>query len=160
MTRVRAWDPARDLAAVRALFGELHETERRIDPRMRPTGAIADAYLAQMQARCEDWDGAVLVAEEGDAVVGYVCVYRRYVSEELDDPPDETGYVSDLVVAEAARGRGIGRALLRAAEACVREAGVASVRLSVLAGNDGAIALYEAQGFTPVELELEKKLGD
>ena len=79
-------------------------------------------------------------------------------ADELDDPPGEMGYVSDLVVSSALRGQGVGRALLRRAEGCVREAGVTTLRLSVLAGNRGAIALYEDEGFAPVEVDMEKRL--
>ncbi len=155
---IRAADPARDAQVVRRLFVALHEHERAIDPRMRPSEEIADAYLARSAERSREYDGLTFVAELGGEVVGYVCVWRRYVSDELDDPPGEMGYVSDLVVAETARGLGVGRALLRAAEDAVRETGVATLRLSVLAGNDGAAAFYEAEGFAAVEHDLEKVL--
>ena len=85
---------------------------------------IADAYLAKVFERGRAFDGVVYVAERDGAVVGYVSVWRRYVSDELDDPPDEMGYVSDLVVSAEARGAGVGRALLRYAEESVRAAGV------------------------------------
>ena len=136
--RIRPYDPNRDASALRALFTELHETERRIDPRMRSTEAILEPYVAQLFERGAEWDGEILVAERREEVVGYACVYRRYVSDELDDPPDAMAYLSDLCVARSARGEGIGRALLRAVEALARDAGVATLRLSVLAGNDGA----------------------
>ena len=158
MTTIRDYDPARDSAAVRALFVELHETERAIDPRMRPSEEIADDYLAKVFERARVYDGVLFVAEREGTVVGYVSVWRRYVSDELDDPPREMGYVSDLVVSAALRGQGVGRALLRRAEGCVREAGVTTLRLSVLAGNRGAIALYEDEGFAPVEVDMEKRL--
>jgi len=160
MTMIRAYDAERDAIELRGLFIELHETERSIDPRMRPSESIADEYLATMFERCTRWDGVVLVVEatEGEGLAGYVCVWRRYVSDELDDPPGEMGYVSDLVVTESARGAGVGRALLRAAEASVRDAGVDTLRLSVLAGNRNAIALYEDEGFAAIEMDLEKRL--
>ncbi len=158
MNTIRAWDPGRDAAAIRALFIELHEVERQIDPRMRDGEAIADAYLEQIDERCRDWDGVLLVAERDGRIVGYACVYRRYVSDELDDPPGEMGYLSDLVVADAARGAGVGRALLEAAEAEVRAIGGDTVRLSVLAGNERAREIYERAGYAPVEIDLEKRL--
>lgn len=160
MTAIRVYDPGRDAAAVRALFVTLHETERAIDPRMRPSEAIADAYLAKVFERARAFDGVLFVAERAGRVVGYVSVWRRYVSDELDDPPGEMGYVSDLVVDPDVRGEGLGPALLRRAEESVREAGVTTLRLSVLAGNQRALALYENEGFAPVELDLEKRLDD
>ncbi len=59
---------------------------------------------------------------------------------------------------ETHRGRGIGRALLRAAEARAREAGARSLQLSVKAGNAGASSLYAAEGFRETEIYLEKAL--
>jgi len=160
MTTIRNYDAERDATELRGLFIELHETERALDSRMRASEEIADEYLAKTFERCVRWDGIVLVAEsaDGEGLAGYVCVWRRYVSDELDDPPGEMGYVSDLVVTESARGSGVGRALLRAAEASVRDAGVDMLRLSVLAGNLKAIALYEDEGFAAVEMDLEKRL--
>jgi ribosomal protein S18 acetylase RimI-like enzyme len=100
----------------------------------------------------------VLVAERGGAVVGFVAVWTRYRSEEPDDDPAPLAFVSDLVVSAEHRGCGIGRALLRAAEAHARAAGAPSLRLSVKAGNTAAISLYAREGFEELEIELEKRL--
>jgi ribosomal protein S18 acetylase RimI-like enzyme len=158
MTAIRRYDAAKDAGRLRPLFVALHETERAIEPRMRPSEEIADVYLAKMFGRCEEWDGVVLVADGDAGLLGYVCVWRRYVSDEPDDLPGEFAFVSDLVVAEASRGTGLGRALLRAAEASSREVGATTMRLSVLTGNGAAIALYEDEGFAAVEMDLEKRL--
>lgn len=54
-----------------------------------------------------------------------------------------------MMVSDTHRGRGIGRALLAAAIARLKETpGLAQVTLSVTAGNRAAIGLYESQGFT------------
>jgi len=52
-----------------------------------------------------------------------------------------------LAVAAAARGAGMGRALVTAFTASLREAGVRSYELSVDDGNAGAAAFYEKLGF-------------
>ncbi len=53
-----------------------------------------------------------------------------------------------MFVGEAARGRGVGRALVRAAlAAAAARPGVQVVTLTVTEGNAAAIALYEACGF-------------
>jgi ribosomal protein S18 acetylase RimI-like enzyme len=64
-----------------------------------------------------------------DGVVGFVTIWKRYQSPEPDDDPSKHGFVSDLVVLAAHRGRGLGRALVRA-----------------------------AAGFEPSEIHLEKRL--
>jgi ribosomal protein S18 acetylase RimI-like enzyme len=125
---------------------------------MPPGEEVADAYLDSMFRRCHEFDGSVMVAIENDGVVGFVTIWTRYHSTEPGDDPAEHGFISDLVVSSANRGGGIGRALLRAAEARAEEAGARFVRLSVLAGNVAAVSLYAAEGFKETQTYLEKAL--
>ena len=55
-----------------------------------------------------------------------------------------------LAVLPAARGRGLGRALLRAAARHAQALGAASLFLEVGTDNPAALALYAGQGFGPV----------
>ncbi|MCG8589869.1 MAG: GNAT family N-acetyltransferase [Proteobacteria bacterium] len=155
---IREYDPSRDGPAVRACFIELQDFERSLDLRMPPGSDVADAYLERMFQRCDEFDGVVLVAVLEDAVVGFVTIWTRHHSDEPDDDPSEHGFISDLVISSRQRGRGIGRSLLRAAEARAREAGVRSIRLSTQAGNAKARALYTAEGFAEAEIYFEKPL--
>jgi GNAT superfamily N-acetyltransferase len=74
--------------------------------------------------------------------------------------------IHDIVVSADWRGRGIGRALLAAAEAGARERGCCKLTLEVLEGNGRAESVYRTFGFRPYELDpamgravfLEKKL--
>ena len=58
--------------------------------------------------------------------------------------------VHDLAVLPSLRGKGVGRALLAAAEARAREAGCCRLTLEVLDGNGPARGLYESFGFRDV----------
>jgi ribosomal protein S18 acetylase RimI-like enzyme len=155
---IREFDASRDLPAIRECFIELHEFERRLAPGRSAGDQIADAYLDLMFRRCREFEGSVLVAEEVDGILGFVTIWARYRSTEPDDDPAEHGYISDLVVTATRRGAGIGRALLRAAEARARAAGAQVVRLSVLAENHAARAFYRDEGFEDSEIVLEKRL--
>ncbi|WP_137989766.1 GNAT family N-acetyltransferase [Streptomyces vilmorinianum] len=55
--------------------------------------------------------------------------------------------IQGLAVAESARGRGVARALLRAAMAETRRQGGSRITLRVLGHNTPARALYESEGF-------------
>ncbi|MFJ4721354.1 GNAT family N-acetyltransferase [Streptomyces luteogriseus] len=55
--------------------------------------------------------------------------------------------IQGLAVAEEARGRGAGRALVRAAVDEARRRGARRITLRVLGHNTAALALYEAEGF-------------
>jgi mycothiol synthase len=59
---------------------------------------------------------------------------------------EHTGYVGELAVAQRARGRGLGRALLLGLFAAFRRAGLTHAELSVHGRNRGALALYESVG--------------
>jgi len=55
-----------------------------------------------------------------------------------------------IAIAHAARGQGLGAALLQAAEHEVRRRGCAAIKLEVRTDNASAIALYEKHGFRRV----------
>ncbi|HEY7808711.1 MAG TPA: GNAT family N-acetyltransferase [Croceibacterium sp.] len=63
--------------------------------------------------------------------------------------------VHDLAVLPRHRGRGIGRALLRAVEDEARSRGASKVTLEVLSGNARAKALYLALGYGDYQLDPE-----
>ncbi|RAW47153.1 ribosomal-protein-alanine N-acetyltransferase [Halorubrum sp. 48-1-W] len=85
-----------------------------------------------------------LVAEREGAVVGYL------VADVTPNAGRDIGHVKDLAVHPEFRGRGIGRALLRAGLARLRAAGATVAKLEVREGNDPARSLYGAEGFEPV----------
>ncbi len=62
----------------------------------------------------------------------------------------EDAYIEEVVVAERARRRGLGIALLEACERGARAAGRGSVRLVVVWENEGAISLYRSRGYSVV----------
>ncbi|MFD9036507.1 GNAT family N-acetyltransferase [Streptomyces sp. NPDC059567] len=85
-----------------------------------------------------------LVAEQGRAVVGYL----RLVPPTPLACNAHVRQIQGLAVAESARGRGVGRALLRAAVEETRRQGCTRLTLRVLGHNKPARALYESEGFT------------
>ena len=78
----------------------------------------------------------------------------------LDHPrgaPD-TAFLYDIEVAASYRGSGLGRALLVAVEAAVREAGVGALELNVFGRNVTAVRLYESSGYTVTTQQMRKEL--
>jgi GNAT superfamily N-acetyltransferase len=61
--------------------------------------------------------------------------------------------VHDLVVMPDCRGRGVGKALLRAVEAEAAKRGACKVTLEVLSGNEPAKALYRSLGYGDYALD-------
>jgi GNAT superfamily N-acetyltransferase len=149
---------AADAAPCRACLIELQEAERRIDPRLRRGEEVADAYLEQAHARCREYTGVILVAEVAGEIVGMVTVMARVPFETPDEPPGEYAVIPELVVRDAYRHRGIGSALLQAAEQHARTAGASELRIRVLSGNHAARRLYVREGFGPYLDTLTKPL--
>lgn len=86
-------------------------------------------------------DAAVFVAEENGGIIGRLSLSR--------DAHPASEHVADLglMVARDHRRRGIGLALMDAAEAWARRVGVRKLELHVFPHNAAAIALYEKLGY-------------
>lgn len=86
-------------------------------------------------------DAVVLVAEVPEGIVGRISLAR--------DSHPSSRHVADLglMVAASHRRRGIGLALLAAAEDWARGARVRKLELHVFPHNEAAIRLYEKAGF-------------
>ncbi|MGW4208095.1 N-acetyltransferase family protein [Lentzea sp. NPDC004789] len=101
----------------------------------------------------------ISVAEVDGEVVGMAEVVL------LADPPDHQILVprraADVhtVVLDGYRGRGIGRALVVAAEQMAADRGVVIVFATIFATNDDAVAFYSSAGFGPRGIVLSKPCG-
>jgi ribosomal protein S18 acetylase RimI-like enzyme len=141
---------------LRSAVIELQEYESRLHSTRLPGEQIADAYLKWMQQQAVE-GGAVLVAEIEGEFVGFVSGWieqERNIAESLDS--NRFGYVSDICVLPAYRGRRIARQLLHALEIHLSRADVRRIRIVSLAANGSARASYESAGFAPYEVVYEK----
>ncbi len=157
LKEVRPWQPG-DRAALLALNAELQDHERKDRPSRRPGAEMTEEYVTALETELarKGEDAALFVAESRDgAVLGFVTCF--VVEDELEREPRQVR-IEDIVVAAAVRRRGIGRALVAAAVRFANERRVRRIVLSVLTVNAGAAATYEALGFKPVRLTLERWL--
>jgi GNAT superfamily N-acetyltransferase len=135
---------ASDWSAVRALLREADELHVRIAPDYFRPGARAEGEWRRLLLG--DDDTRVLVAE-APGVIGLVSA-RLY-----DTPPDpmmvprRRCHVDTLVVASAARRRGVGRALLETLAGWARSRGALELLVTTWAGNPDADAFYERLGY-------------
>ncbi len=147
--------PARpdDEPAVARLAGELSDFAV---PPWRSAEEIARADLPILRAALAHTpeDQLFLVAEGGTGLAGcvFVVTNRDYFTGEAH------GYIEVLAVAPEARGMGVARRLMDAAEAWARGRGYRRIRLAVWSQNERARGLYEHLGFLPETMYYLKEL--
>ena len=142
-------------------------------PEMSEVDDIAELWVRLAVDQREH--GSHLLAEENrnairESIARHVVVDGVRVARDPDlvgfvtfDPIDgeyeqevARGTVRNLFVVADRRGEGIGAALLSAAERELAAAGVDVVALEALARNEDALRFYEAAGYRPHRIELEK----
>jgi GNAT superfamily N-acetyltransferase len=87
----------------------------------------------------------VLLAEDAESVVGFALFFHNYST--FRGQPGI--YLEDLFVQPEHRGKGYGKALLRAMARLAVERGCARVEWSVLNWNEPSIRFYESLGAKP-----------
>jgi ribosomal protein S18 acetylase RimI-like enzyme len=148
--------PARpeDASWITLLAPRMHEFG---PPPWRETGAMDDAVAAQWARElvAPAPETTFLVAEDAlGNPVGFVWLKseRDYFLDML------AGHVVDIAVTRSGEGRGIGRALLAAAERWAEEAGYPWLSLHVFEDNDRARRVYEAAGYVPEWTRMLKRV--
>jgi ribosomal protein S18 acetylase RimI-like enzyme len=111
---------------LRALFEEAEDSAQQLD-----------AYLDA---------GEVLVAIAGDRIVGHV---------QLIEAPGDASEINNLAVETAHRGRGIGRALIRAAIDFARARGRSQLLVATAAADVGNLRFYQRAGFRMRSIERD-----
>jgi L-amino acid N-acyltransferase YncA len=132
-----------DWPAVSAIFTQGIATRNATFETSAPTWEAWDAsHLAEHR----------LVAEEGGRVVGWAAL------SPVSDRCCYGGVAEDSVyVAEGARGRGVGRALLEALISSSEAAGIWTIETGIFPENEASVALHERCGFRVVG--VRKRLG-
>jgi ribosomal protein S18 acetylase RimI-like enzyme len=136
---------------------------------IRPARADDEPALRALDRATWSWDVSpaplsdrafpiddVLVFEADGSVAGYVALGTPTGLE----ANRHVVLIRGLAVAPSHQRRGVGRALLAAAEAAARERGARRLTLRVLAPNTGARALYEAHGFVIEGVQRDEFLLD
>ncbi|MGF1501739.1 MAG: GNAT family N-acetyltransferase [Paracoccaceae bacterium] len=150
-----------DRAALIRFMARLQDFEREIEPNRRPGDAMAEAHMAALLAWVAAAGGGCLVAEEldGAGAVGFVLFgVETEIGDYVLPENRRVGRISDLWVEPGARGQGVARRLLQAAEEALAALGICRVEVSALPDNRRARAFYEAAGFSPALLTLAKRI--
>ena len=122
-------------AAIRPHQPEDFEALYQLDQQCYPPEIAYSRQEMKLYLRLPGAD--CLVAEQDGALEGFIVTARE----------DDLGHVITLDVAEAQRRRGIGTALLAAAEERMFKAGVHQVWLETATNNQAAVAFWEKHGY-------------
>jgi ribosomal protein S18 acetylase RimI-like enzyme len=112
-------------------------TDRAFVERLSETAFTEYTLDARARAAPMTRAGTLLVAELGSRSVGFAVVRRQ----------GRTAYLDAIAVETEWRGRGVGHALLAAAEESARRAGAARIELVTAEANLAALDLFLKRGF-------------
>ena len=99
-------------------------------------------------------DGSAMVFGMFDSMemIGFVWAYEHPFREEI------RVYVNEIHVDEPYRNRGVGKLLLQAVERMAKERGIRALYIHAEGNNDGAIRLYQNEGYKVERVQLRKAL--
>jgi GNAT superfamily N-acetyltransferase len=140
---------AEDWSQVAALLAELGRPQALGTGHEPVLREVFERYLSRP-------DVVALVAEVDGAVVGFVDIEFR-TRLNFEDPQ---AWIPDLVVAESARSRGAGHALLARAEELAGERGCWGMTLESATWRARAHAFYLREGWKESGKSFTKALGD
>lgn len=101
----------------------------------------ADVTLEQLRTIVHDGDSYVVVAREGERIVGVASLFA------VQTLGKRLGLVEDVVVDETYRGKGLGAKLMEHIIATAREHRVAAIELTSRPAREAANKLYQKLGF-------------
>ena len=133
---------AADLPAVSKLAAELVRLHHRYDPpRFLLIEPVEDGYQWFFSREIKRKAAVILVAEDAGQIVGYA--YGTLEGRDWNDLLDACGKLNDLYVDATARRHGVGRALVKAMFAELRERGAPRVVLLSAWKNPEAHAFFD-----------------
>ncbi len=149
-----------DRSAAVDLIQRLNVFENGLTGDRLETRAAAEASYDRLMHRIAARQGRLVVAQaEGAEVIGLMGFIVEEDEPFIRDDVRRYGLVTELVVHEDWRGRGVGRRLLDEAERLARAAGLRRLAIGVLEANAGAARLYDAAGFGRYLRVLVKDIG-
>ncbi|MBU3030154.1 GNAT family N-acetyltransferase [Paracoccus marinaquae] len=112
-------------------------------------------YLAAFDSMLAEGNNHLIVADGGDGIIA--CYQITFISG-LSLSATRRAQIEGVRVAPAHRGRGIGEALIRDAEARARAAGCRLLQFTTNKARRDAHRFYDRVGFTPSHIGYKKPL--
>lgn len=135
----------------------LQRYESFLEPNHLIDHAKAEDYFDYLLERTAK--GAILMADDdAGRTIGWAVVYEEVSEAFIRADERRFAYLAELYVSEEGRGTGTGRKLIQACEAWAVGHGYATMRIDLLARNEGAARAYAKAGYVPYCQEVKKRL--
>ena len=148
-----------DVVRIADIYVAMARYHAALDPaeyRVPQHAAVVTRFRSELEVA--DEADLHLVAEVGGVVVGSLDAFMRPLPSEGSMRIPRRGALIGIAVDEGWRGRGVGTALMRAAEAWALDRGYDTLELDVADPNGDARRLYERLGYGLVAHTLVKPL--
>jgi GNAT superfamily N-acetyltransferase len=142
--------------AVHRLSQELQASDRQLRPSRVPARSLPRSYVDGLRSIDRRGGGRLFVADSSTGPVAYLACA-------LESDPFESNplavKITDFVVTGRWRRKGVGSALIDAAENFARERNARSIAITTLAENAQARRAYRALGFRESAMTLARPTG-
>jgi GNAT superfamily N-acetyltransferase len=138
-----------DEPAILGFITGLQDYEAGFEPDRRRDPNFAAEHWRELQHRCAERHGTMLIAEHDGKAVGWAFAHDDKAEVFVVEAERRHGFLAELYVVPEARGNGLGRALIAACETWARVRGHKLLTVGVLARNARAIRSYEGAGYDP-----------
>jgi ribosomal protein S18 acetylase RimI-like enzyme len=141
-----------DLPAIKELWKEFMDFHKERDPFFSRVDDAHEDFGLFMKGNINKDDWLVLVATDGDRVIGYGTATVMSYPPIYQDP--RYGYIQDIAVTEAYRSQGVGRQIFEQMGKWFQEKDVSRLELEIAVTNEVSAAFWQRMGF----VDFSKKL--
>jgi ribosomal protein S18 acetylase RimI-like enzyme len=135
-----------DIYELSSADGKTLRAVNELIPQLSQSASVMNEM--QLRRLVESQATKLYFAQEGDVVLGMLSLVVFSI------PTGTKAWVEDVVVAQVARGKGVGMALMNHALAVAKNAGAKSVDLTSRPSREAANKLYQKLGFTARETNV------
>jgi len=125
-----------------------------------PDDPAVQVYLEHIIHMQQDSRGVILVAEQGNTLIGFVCLLGPGSSNGDKDSEGAYAFMSDLFVIPENRNNGVGSLLTQKIEEQARALGADNVALRVAADNSDSLRFYSRNRYQEKFVVMSKELSD
>lgn len=119
-----------------------------------------EQYFDLMLKSVKDNTGKILLAKMDNQIVGLIIgiIEEKDTIDRLTNTCPKRGIISELVVSKKARGKNIGKELMKHIENYFKELKCDFIVIDVFGPNKDAYMFYEKLGYFPRNYEVVKKI--